>query len=255
MNAVTENSRIAGWGRSTALTRSKEKVEAVVKWLAWFDYSDRFTLADMLGVHVDGQLAFFKRLEASGFVVVERAPGINRQVYSLGEAGYEYAQMVVPELNLKRRRRLPSWVTMVHSFSVQAALIKRRSDLVGFTPEKSLKHLRTVRLPDAIMTTTDGAVIALEVELSHKASARVYNIFLSHLKNVRSGHYEKVLYLFPNETLCRLYQEKYDQPVWPIYRALPGSSKLVQDRDKSFTARPAHDGGVIHFAVEDMYRL
>lgn len=249
------SSAVSGWGRSEAINRSREKLESVVKWLAWFDYSDRSTIAAMLGVEADGQRAFFKRLEESGFLLVERAPGIDRKVYSLGEAGYEYAQMIAPELNLKRRRRLPSWVTMIHSFSVQAAIISRMDQLESFRPEKTLKHLRTVRLPDAILFMKDGTTVALEVELNHKSSPRVYNIYLSHLKNIRAGHYHKVLYLFPNEGLCALYQEKYDQPIWPIYRPLTGTTRLVQDKDKSFTASPVHESNLMQFKAEVMYSL
>lgn len=246
---------VSGWGRSAAISRSREKLESVVKWLAWFDYSDRSTIAAMLGVDADGQRAFFKRLEDSGFLLVERAPGIDRKVYSLGEAGFEYALMLVPELNLKRRRRLPSWVTMIHSFSVQAAIITRMDDIASFKPEKTLKHLRTVRLPDAILLLKNGTTVALEVELNHKSSPRVYNIFLSHLKNIRGGHYDKVLYLFPNQGLCALYQEKYDQPIWPIYRPLPGTTRLAQDKDRSFTASPVHESNLMQFQVEVMYSL
>ncbi|MNR28548.1 hypothetical protein D3C85_1458760 [compost metagenome] len=64
----------------------------------------------MLGVDKDGQSAFFKRLEESGFIVAERAPGIRRVIYSLGDAGFEFALMLLPEIDLKRRRRLPSWL-------------------------------------------------------------------------------------------------------------------------------------------------
>lgn len=246
---------VSGWGRSAAISRSREKLESVVKWLAWFDYSDRSTIAAMLGVDADGQRAFFKRLEESGFLLVERAPGIDRKIYSLGEAGFEYALMLAPELNLKRRRRLPSWVSMIHSFSVQAAIITRMPDIETLRPEKTLKHLRTVRLPDAILTMKNGTTVALEVELNHKSSPRVYNIFLSHLKNIRGGHYDKVLYLFPNAGLCSLYQEKYDQPIWPIYRLLPETTRLIQDKDRSFTASPVHESKLMQFQVEVMYTL
>lgn len=38
--------------------RGKDKIERVILWLAWFDYSDRKTIALMLGVKERGQGAF-----------------------------------------------------------------------------------------------------------------------------------------------------------------------------------------------------
>ena len=244
-----------GWGRAAAIDRSRYKVEQVVRWLGWFDYSDRETIAEMLGVAKDGQSAFFKRLESSGFITVDKAPGIRRSIYSLGDAGFEFALMLLPELDLKRRRRLPSWVSLIHTLSVQAAIIARMPDVKEVRPEKTLKHLRAVRLPDAILTMADGSVVALEVELNHKSSARVYNIFLSHLKNIRNENYQRVIFVFPNEGLCRLYREKFDQPMWPIYRATPGSTKLVLDQRQSFNAHQVHDSDLFRFQSEGMYSL
>ncbi len=250
-----EGAPVSSWTRAEALDRGKEKMESVIRWLAWFDYSDRETLADMLGVDANGQSAFFKRLEVSGFVQVEIAPGIRRRIYGLGEAGYEYALMLLPELDLKRRRRLPSWVSLVHSFSVQAAIIRRLPEIESIRPEKTLKHLRTVRLPDAILTMKNGGKIALEVELNHKSSPRVFNIFLSHLKNIRAEHYDRVLYVFPGEALCRLYREKFDLSVWPIYRMREGSTRLVLETNRNFDASQVHASNLFAFTVEGLYSL
>jgi len=244
-----------GWTRASAIDRSKDKLESVIRWLGWFDYSDRETIASMLGVSKDGQSAFFKRLEESGFLCSEKAPGIRKVIYSLGDAGFEYALMLLPEIDLKRRRRLPSWVSLVHTFSVQAAVIARLEKIESIKPEKTLKHLRAVRLPDAILKMNDGTTVALEVELNHKSSARVYNIFLSHLKNIRNNNYERVVYLFPNDSLCRLYREKYDQPRWPIYTAKAGSTRLVMNAQQSFDAEHVRGSGLFQFQTEDMYSL
>ncbi|EOD5601355.1 hypothetical protein ACEOUA_29095 [Pseudomonas aeruginosa] len=250
-----EGFSVSTWTRAEAIDRGKAKMEAVIRWLAWFDYADRETLAAMLGVDVNGQSAFFKRLESSGFVQVEIAPGIRRRIYGLGDSGFEYALMLLPELELKRRRRLPAWVSLVHSFSVQAAIIRRMPEIASIRPEKTLKHLRAVRLPDAIITLKDGSTVALEVELNHKSSARVFNIFLSHLKNIRSEHYERVLYVFPGEALCRLYREKFDLPVWPIYRMREGSTRLVLETSRNFDAAQVHQSSMFTFTVEELYSL
>lgn len=250
-----EGKPVSLWTRGEAINRSKEKMEAVIRWLAWFDYADRETLAAMLGVDANGQSAFFARLENSGFVQIEIAPGIRRRIYGLGDSGYQYALMLLPELELKRRRRLPAWVSLIHSFSVQAAIIRRMPEIAAIRPEKTLKHLRAVRLPDAILTLRNGHTVAIEIELNHKSNSRVFNIFLSHLKNIRSEHYERVLYIFPGETLCRLYREKFDLPVWPIYRMREGSTRLVLETSRNFDAVQVHQSRMFTFIVEELYSL
>lgn len=255
MNTTGKSVAQQPWSRTVALERSNAKLELVIKWLGWFDYSDRETLTSMLGVSRNGQNAFFNRLEASGFVKVDKAPGIRRVIYTLGDAGFEYALVLLPNLDLKRRKRLPSWVTLIHTLSVQSAIIARLPLIADIKPEKTLKHLRAVRLPDAIITQHDGAVIALEVELNHKSSSRVYSIFLSHLKNIRNRNYDQVEYIFPNDALRNLYQEKFDQPIWPIYRAKAGSTKLELDERQSFTATGIHDLNHFRFVTEELFSL
>ncbi|MNL79947.1 hypothetical protein D3C87_2066640 [compost metagenome] len=83
----------------------------------------------------------------------------------------------------------------------------------------------------------------------------MYSIFLSHLKNIRSENYQRVVFLFPNDALCRLYREKFDQPLWPIYRSKPGSTRLELDKQRSFDAGPIHDSGLFQFQAEEMYSL
>lgn len=234
--------------------RGKDKLERVITWLAWFDYSDRKTLAAMLSVEERGQGAFFRRLEQSGFLDVERAPALRHNIYSLGSAGFDLARILVPDIDLRRRRRLPAWITLVHSFSTQVAVIRRMSDVARILPEKTLKTLRAVRLPDVVLGMKGGERVALEVELHHKSTARVYHVFLAHLRNIRNGHYAKVLYLFPNETLARLYSEKFNESTWPIFR-LSESKRLMFDNSKSFDASRVHEAGLFSFQTEELYTL
>lgn len=242
-----------GFGEG-ARERGKEKMERVILWLGLFDYSDRKTLASMLGVNERGQHAFFSKLEKSGFVVTDRAPGISTKIYSLGEAGYELAGMLLPEMELKRRRRLPSWVSLVHSFSIQAAVVHRLDDIEKVQPEKALQALRAVRLPDAILTMRDESRIALEVELNHKSTARIYHIFLSHLRNIRKGHYNRVVYLFPNDALAKVYREKFMEPRWPIYR-MNENKRLVFDSSRTYEAHQVQQSGLFSFQTEELYQL
>lgn len=242
-----------GFGEG-ARERGKEKLERVILWLGLFDYSDRKTLAAMLGVNERGQHAFFSRLEKSGFLMTDRAPGISTKIYSLAEPGYDLAGMLLPELELKRRRRLPSWVSLVHSFSIQTAVIRRLDDIEKIQPEKALQALRAVRLPDAVLTMRDGSRIALEVELNHKSTARVYHMFLAHLRNIRKEHYSRVLYLFPTEVLANVYRRKFMEPRWPVYR-LNDNRRLVFDSSRTYEAEQVQQSGLFSFHTEELYQL
>ncbi|EMB2170884.1 hypothetical protein SKO73_004742, partial [Salmonella enterica] len=52
-----------------------QKREKIVIWLAKFGFSTRDLLSKMLGVNVDGQGAFFKKLVESGITKEEYVPG------------------------------------------------------------------------------------------------------------------------------------------------------------------------------------
>lgn len=89
-----------------------------MRWLALFDFSNQSLLAKAYGAEVRGQTVFFRRLEESRLVVVTKAPGLDWKIYSLSQSGMEMARVLLPHLDLKRRRT-PSWIQLVHAFSIQ----------------------------------------------------------------------------------------------------------------------------------------
>ncbi|EPZ0824752.1 hypothetical protein ACXJPO_006167, partial [Pseudomonas aeruginosa] len=93
-----------GWTGSRGKERSREKIKEVVRWLALFDFSNQSLLAKAYGAEVRGQTVFFRRLEESRLVVVTKAPGLDWKIYSLSQSGMEMARVLLPHLDLKRRR-------------------------------------------------------------------------------------------------------------------------------------------------------
>ena len=235
--------------------RGKDKIEQVVRWLAMFDYSDRQTIARMLGVSAVGQAAFFQKLPDTGFFSVEPVPGMRRALFSLTDTGHEYASMLSPDVVFKRRKRMPAWIYLVHSLSIQAAVLNRGDSVRTFRTEKTLGGLKATHVPDAVVCMEDGTDIALEVELSQKSNGRIYHIFLAHLRNMSEGHYKRVMYLFNNDGLAQLYRAKFEATKWPIYRIDPKTHKLGLDATRTFDATGVIERQTFTFAKEPLYDL
>ncbi|MCW5245667.1 hypothetical protein [Pseudomonas aeruginosa] len=245
-----------GWTGSRGKERSREKIKEVVRWLALFDFSNQSLLAKAYGAEVRGQTVFFRRLEESRLVVVTKAPGLDWKIYSLSQSGMEMARVLLPHLDLKRRRT-PSWIQLVHAFSIQGAIMVRRDEISGFMPEKELSKMKANHLPDAVLEYKNGKKVALEVELNHKSVGRIYNIFLSHLKNIHKGHYDQVLYLFSSEQLKNNYEEKYKVNIWPMY-IISERGKLVlspEHRGGFDAAKMVHPTDKFRFICEELYSL
>lgn len=244
-----------GWSGTRGKERSREKMKEVVRWLALFDFSNQEILAKAYGAEPRGQSAFFRRLEESRLVVVSKAPGLDWKFYSLSQTGMEMARVLLPHLELIKKR-MPSWILLIHALSIQHAILSRRDELAAFTPEKDLKGARANHLPDAVLEYKDGRKIALEVELNRKSSARVYNIYLSHLKNINKELYDGVLYIFPNEQLRNQYISKYSEDIWPIYfENERGKLEQKVGENSVFYSKPVHDANLFAFTVEDMYSI
>lgn len=244
-----------GWTGARGRSRNQEKIKEVIKWLAMFDYSDRNTLARMFGAVARGQGAFFKSLEESRLVITTKAPGLGITVYGLSESGFNLAKLYLPHKSLTWRRT-PSWNLLVHTLTVQKVLLDRRESVESFSPERDLdlKAARANHLPDALLNYAGGRRVAVEVELSRKSTPRLYNILLSHLKNIQREIYHEVLYVFPNDELMKLYKQKYDEPTWPIYTKNE-RGRLEMKRLEGFSALNVHESGYFKFCVEEAIRL
>lgn len=247
---------VAGWSGARGKTRNQEKTREVVKWLAMFDYSDRASLARMFGAVPRGQGAFFKSLEESKLVIVTKAPGLGITVYGLSDSGFKLAKLLLPHKQLTWRRT-PSWSILAHTLTIQKIILDRKAELSGFSPERDLdlKAARANHLPDALLHYPDGRVVALEVELNHKATARIYNIYLSHLKNIQRDIYSEVLYVFPNAQLMKLYQDKHDEVIWPVYVKNERGRLELKSHLEGFGAVDVHTAGYFKFITDTVIEL
>lgn len=237
--------------------RHREKRDFVVRWLLEFQYSTRSVLCAAMQLKRTSQSNFFQSLKNSGLFVMTRHPLLNEQLVLLSTSGKHYAAMIDPE-RADRYHATASRVissTTIHGLKVQAGVIARTDVSIPFSfqSERFMEGIERSKRPDALVDL-DGTRVALEIELTQKSTKRIYLGFLDHVQNMKQSSYERVCYLFPNQALKEIYQERFDRPVWPVfYRDRYGRVRAQKDGEASVVARA--DGGDVRqrysFEVEE----
>ncbi|MCM8921842.1 MAG: hypothetical protein LC540_17525 [Candidatus Thiodiazotropha sp.] len=89
--------------------------------------------------------------------------------------------------------------TLQHRIDLQLARVRaEKAGWTAWTPGHLLgKRLPGVKLPDAIATSHQGVLIAVEVERTIKSKKRYADILVSHLMQRKAGNWDKVFYLSP----------------------------------------------------------
>jgi len=238
------------WGGKTSKARGTEKIKTVINWLYEFDFSTRQILCDLLGLDGHrGQGGFFKKLLDDGLIEPMQSPLIRHHVYRLTDAGRELAYLHASVDSQHARRRAASPAVQIHDLTVQLSALRRKDGLVAAISERHISTGTAGKVPDALLVYGDHK-IALEVELSHKNSARVYYNFLCHLRNINNEDYSHVEYVFPTQTLADNYKAKFLQPSWPIYK--PDQNRRLKLQQGDYKLSPEHHG-LIQFLVEPVY--
>lgn len=234
--------------------RRVEKLEKVVSWLAEFDYSTGELIGRSIGVDYRGQSAFFKTLIADNILVRDYIPGTRLSVYSLGSDGFGLASMYCPELILSEKKKKPSLLTLVHTFSIQSLIISLLPEIDSFSGEKALQKLNLARRPDAIVTKKTGERVAIEVEINRKSTDKIYFNYINHLRDVKSSFYDKVAYYFNDAVVCNIYTSIYNTTRWPVFKKNPTGGRLMKLGD-SFDPQTVLEREIFTFTVKDMYTL
>lgn len=234
--------------------RRVEKIEKVVGWLAQFDYSTGELIGRSIGVDYRGQSAFFKTLLDDGIIVRDYIPGTRLSVYSLGSDGFGLASMYYPELVIREKKKKPSLITLVHTFSIQSLIISLLPVIDSFKSEKALQALNLARRPDAIVMKKDGKRIAIEVEINRKATDKIYFNYVNHIRDIKSEFYDSVAYYFNDDSVCNIYKAIYETPRWPVFKKNPSGGRLIK-LENSFDPEAVFEREFFTFTVKDMYTL
>ncbi len=219
--------------------RFQEKRDFVILWLLEFRYSTKKILAQALGQNVSGMTRFFQRLEQLGVIAKTKSPFVYGHLVYLGRAGKDYAGLLSEKAESYpvTKGSVPGALN-VHGLSVQLAVLRRSSLMMPFD-FKSEWHLEleTGSRPDALVTTGTTQT-ALEIELAQKTQPRIFLAFLTHVQNMRGGHYDRVEYIFSNRALCASYEKLFLEPSWPMYtRSKKGYITRVMESGEAISAK------------------
>lgn len=250
MNKSIDISPFAGGDRRA---RGKEKIENILLWLVEFHYSTPSILSKMLHVKVRGQGAFFRRLLNQGLIRQVPIPMLSERLLMLTPFGKERAAMLTEKaLDYVTEPSKIALSNVVHTLSVQAAVIHRYEPGVIVISERHLPYDDRSKLPDAVIVS-GGIATALEVELTHKKIARIYRGFIDHAKAVKHGSYARVEYIFPSQSLCANYSGKFESESWPIVK-YSAAQKLVKTGKVFSPHTDPHFRHSFKFTTEALYK-
>jgi hypothetical protein len=186
--------------------RAGEKRETVLWWLSTFHYSTRSVLSRSLGIDTGGQYKFFKGLVTADLVRPFSIPIVREELFLFTERALVY--------NVDPARIGSARVK--HNLSVQLACLSFTNDYSLITSDRHLDFTDRIKLPDAIVSLPEQN-IALEVEMTHKNTPRIFRAFYDSVSNIKAGYYGHVQYIFPNDTLRLAYLRHFNQPAWPVF--------------------------------------
>ncbi|WP_345831089.1 hypothetical protein AAGR08_23670 (plasmid) [Pantoea sp. BRR-3P] len=229
-----------------------QKRQKVILWLAKFGFSSRDLLAKMLGVNVNGQGDFFKKLADEGITKETYIPGTRKKVVTLSTEGVEEAKIHNPTLAIRTFRRFPLH-TIIHSYSIQSFLITQKG-VKDFFSETELAKEGYVRRPDLLIINNQDVRIAVEVELTQKDVNRIYYNLHGHADDWQKGKIDYVIYLFTSESVLGHYQELYEKNPWPKFTSPDGNVRHIS-RTGSFDPIHVHSHGLIKFHKFEPYAL
>ncbi|WP_435362501.1 hypothetical protein [Klebsiella pneumoniae] len=229
-----------------------EKRRKVVLWLAKFGFSTRELLSHMLGVAVEGQAAFFKRLAEDEITKEAYVSGTRKRVVTLTPDGVRQAKIYEPALAIKNFKKFPLH-TLIHGYTIQSFLISQKG-VQEFYSEAELATQTFVRRPDLIIVNESGIKIAIEVELTQKDVNRIYYNFGGHVQDWQKQKFAHVIYLFSSPTVRDHYDELYQKNPWPKFISATGNVRHIT-RAGSFDPSNVHNHGLIYFHQFDSYVL
>ena len=212
--------------------RGREKLEKVFLWLSEYHYSTITIMSKALGVNSVGQWAFFKRLLDAGLLRKIDVPTVREKVFLMTRDGVGLAcELTEKALDYNTEPSKVSVSTVRHNLCLQLAVLERLKPGTVHTFEKHLKFTDKDKLPDALLDN-DGHVTALEVELSHKRTNRVYRAFYDHIRAMKDKHYYDVEYVFSSVSLRNNYKAKFDAKEWPVIERKDGR---LRQSEKTFS--------------------
>lgn len=242
--------------------RYTEKRDFVIHWLLEFGYSTPKILCEALGLDRKNQGHFFTSLKKSGLFVTTRYPLIREYLILLSYPGKEFAGLLSEKAeayNAVPSRCVTSGT--FHNLCVQQAIVNLGYSKLPFcfTYEKHLEHIDRHKRPDALINIGEEiGLTALEVELTQKSEKRIFMAFLEHVQHFENKTYGKTHYVFPNESICKSYVDRFSRDKWSrFYRDRYNKIRGVMDADNKIKTATVSDKirSRFEFGVNPLYSI
>lgn len=222
--------------KAQQVMRIAEKRELILDWLKVEGHSSAEILSKMLGMKGQGAHNTLKAMLRDGLLRCEDLPtGAKMQViYGLTP----HAAMLASDfennvmVNYFEPGRVSAW-TLQHNLSIQKLRLQLQAE--GWTNWKSDRQCKRegqqnkwLKVPDAIATSPDGHVVAIEVERSYKSLKRYPEILGNYLLMLKQEQITAVHYFCTGQCTSQKMQ------------AIFQSIKQIKNRGGSASVLPEH---------------
>lgn len=221
---------------SKNLERHIEKEDIFLRWLLFFDFTNRTVVAKLLGV-TDGALShFYRSLKAKKYIEMKQDPiSISaNKIIVLTRDGFNHAMTRHLDIkDMKFKKVIPP--TMVrHQIILQEFLVSLGLQSAHVVSDKILrKSFENIIVPDAI-ALLENQRVAIEMELTRKKPSQIYYKFQRQIEAIESKRYSKVIWVFDAEPLKQYYQKLFNENLWPVCKIVNSRVVVVYEKDSSF---------------------
>jgi biotin operon repressor len=222
------------------ITRHEVKIARVLHFLRDETWSSGEILAALLGLSKTGIYKTLNQMERKGFIRAQQISEIKRNIYGITPQGLLYAWSE-NEVMQERPYFEPSRVklsTIQHYLDTQLARLCAREDgWVHWVPGHLLPK-GIAKRPDAMVKTTQGITIAVEIERTVKSRKRYEAIFSIYLQAIKRGEYDYIHYVCPDEVFATRLQRLFG-----LIDAIPIAGKRIDINDKHRARFPVYSLG------------
>lgn len=205
------------------LARHAHKTQLILGWLLRFRFSSTRILTTLVKTSSHNRKTLYL-LRNIGLISSFNAQSqLSRiHVWHLTPAGVNAALAIDGTIKKASTRsfspRNLSHIRLAHDLIVQERLLSwhRDIELEKIIPEHHVTRFHN-RKPDVVFES-GGSRYAIEVERTHKATPRIFLNFMRHIRAIfEFGHFDMLIYVFPNAQLYSLYHKHWCQTLWPVY--------------------------------------
>ena len=222
--------------------RYQEKEKIILRWLLFFDFTNRKIAAKLLNV-TDGTLSrFYRALARKNLISMVQNPNTsaNHKLIILTQDGFDLAITLNDDIDINKvtlKRSVPPTLVR-HQLALQLYLVNIGVDAFHVVSDKFIRKRSEplTFVPDAI-ALIDNKRVAIEMELTRKKPARVIYKYQQQAHAMRSEAnkrplFDSVVFVFENESLKNTYQNHFQKPRWD-YHVLQNHKVLVQHKAES----------------------